>query len=106
MMAEERNIYGEVKSVTGLRDIFRAIRRDVGNARSRQGLTELYKRAGYLITLTYAPSWEERFGRRVAGLRRAAQEEFARTARTINRRAKTIGTDADYDETWGERRAA
>jgi hypothetical protein len=31
-----------------------------------------------------------------------AADEFARTARAINRRAGTIGTDADYDETWGE----
>ena len=105
-MPEDRHIYGEVNSVTGLRNIFRAIRRDVGNARSRETLTELHRRAGYLITLTYSPAWEERFGRKAATLRRAGQDEFARTARKINRRAKAIGTEADYDDTWGKRRAA
>jgi hypothetical protein len=105
-MPEDDNVYGEVNSVSGLRNIFLEIRRDVDKARSRDRLTELHRRAGYLITLTYSSSWEERFGRKAASLRRAGQEEFARTARKINRQAKKIGTDADYDETWGKRRAA
>jgi hypothetical protein len=84
-----------------MRRIFTDIRRDVGHARSRPGLTELYKRAGYLITLTYAPSWDERFGRKAASLRRVGKEEFRKTAKRINRRAAQIGTDADFDEKWG-----
>ncbi len=103
-MAQDTHIYGEVRSKTGLKKIFTEIRRDVENAKSRQDLTELYKRAGYLITLTYAPSWEERFGKEAALLRKVAKEEFGTTARKINRRAEAIGTEADYDETWGDRR--
>jgi hypothetical protein len=103
-MAKDRHIYGEVKSKTGMKVIFREIRQDVQAAKSRQGLTELYKRAGYLITLTHAPSWEEKFGRRSASLRRVAEEEFGTTARKINRRANAIGTEADYDEKWGDGR--
>jgi hypothetical protein len=64
-------------------------------------LTELYRRAGDLITLTRAPSWEEKFGGNAATLRRIAREEFSRTARKINRRARQLGTEADYDEKWG-----
>jgi hypothetical protein len=30
-----------------------------------------------------------------------AEDEFANTARKINRRAEEVGTDPDYDETWG-----
>lgn len=67
-------------------------------------MTELHKRAGYLITLTYAPSWEEKFGGEDAALRDVAKEEFARTAREINLRAAQIGTDANYREEWGKER--
>jgi len=100
-MTEDRHIYGEVNSKTGLRRVFKDIRRDVDNASSRPALTELYKRAGYLITLTHAPSWEEKFGPEAKELRQTGQEEFTRTARKINRRAARIGTEADYDERWG-----
>jgi len=100
-VAEDRHIYGEVNSKTGMKRVFTDIRHDVDAAQSRPGLTELYKRAGYMITLTYAPSWGEKFGRAAAALRRVGQDEFRKTAHKINRRAKAIGTDPDYDEKWG-----
>jgi hypothetical protein len=103
-MAEARHIYGEVHSKTGMKRVFLEIRHDVERARSRPALTELYKRAGYLITLTYAPSWEEKFGRGAASLRKVGEEEFRKTAHRINRRAAQIGTEADYDEKWGKGR--
>lgn len=101
-MAKERRIYGEVNSKTSLKKIFMDIRSDVESARSRPSLTELYKRAGYLITLTHAPSWEEKFGKGVNALRRVGEEEFRKTAKKINSRAKKIGTEADFDEKWGK----
>src|SRR5438309_10262572 len=101
-MAQATHIYGAVDNRTDLEEVFRAIRKDVEQAKSRAGLTELYRRAGYLITLTHAPSWEEKFGAKAASLRKVGEEEFARTARKINRRAKTIGEDANYDERWGD----
>ena len=100
-MAVDRHIYGEVNSKAGMKRIFTDIRRDVADAKSRPSLTELYKRAGYLITLTHAPSWETKFGKQAAALRKVGEEEFGRTARKINRRAAQIGTEADYDEKWG-----
>ena len=103
-MSEDRHIYGEVNSKTGMKRIFTEIRRDVASAKSRPALTELYKRAGYMITLTHAPSWEEKFGRDAAGLRHVGEEEFQKTARKINRQAAKIGTEADYDEKWGSGR--
>ncbi len=97
----ERNIYGKVKNGTDLQKIFRTIRGEVEQARSRPALTELYKRAGYLITLSYTPAWEERLGDQVSQLRDIGKQEFSITARSINRRAEEIGARADYDETWG-----
>ncbi len=101
-MATDRHIYGEVNSKTGMQRIFREIRQDVQTAKSRPALSELYKRAGYLITLTHAPSWEEKFGRNAPGLRHVAEKEFTTTAHKINRRAEQIGTEADYDDKWGK----
>jgi hypothetical protein len=101
-MAHDTHIYGQVKSKTGLHHVFQDIRQDVDGAKTRPALSELYKRAGYLITLTYAPSWEEKFGRKAATLREAARKEFTTTARKINRQAKKIGTEPDYDDKWGK----
>jgi hypothetical protein len=103
-MAHDTHIYGEVKNKTDLKEIFKEIRQDVEKANSRPDLTELYRRAGYLITLTHAPSWEEKFGKEAAQLRKIAEEEFRTTARKINRQAKQIGAEADHDETWGDER--
>src|SRR5919108_5253681 len=101
-MAHDTHIYGEVNSKTGLKNIFMEIRQDVEKAKSRPDLTELYKRAGYLITLTHAPSWKEKFGGEAAELREVGEEEFGITARKINRRAQELGVEADYDEKWGD----
>jgi hypothetical protein len=101
-MAKDRQIYGEINSKTDMKKVLMAIRRDVDQAKSRSALTELYKRAGYLITLTHAPAWKTKFGRDAAALRKVGEEEFGKTARKINRRAKQIGADADYDEKWGD----
>ena len=101
-MAEDRHIYGEVNSKTGLKRVFLDIRHDVENARSRPALTELYKRAGYLITLTHAPSWREKFGSKASRLRKVAEDEFTVTARKVNRRASEIDVEPDYDERWGD----
>jgi hypothetical protein len=103
-MAEDRHIYGEVNSKTGMKRIFMDIRHGIDDAKSRPALTELYKRAGYLLTLTHAPSWEEKFGAKAHSLRAVGTEEFRKTAKKINRRAAQIGTEADYDEEWGSGR--
>jgi hypothetical protein len=101
-MAGDTHIYGEVDNKTDLRKVFSEIRDDVERAKSRSDLTELYRRAGYLITLTKASSWKEKFGDEIDDIREVAEEEFATTARKINRRAEEIGTPAGYDETWGD----
>jgi len=103
-MTHDRHISGKIDSEAGMRQVFSDIRHDVANAGSRPALTELYRRAGYLITLTFAPSWQKKFGPNDVVLRKVAEEEFHKTAREINRRAMRIGTEADYHETWGHER--
>jgi|SRR6056297_291862 len=101
-MAEDRHIYGEIDNKTNLRDVFLQIRKDIEQADSRPALTELYRRAGYLITLSYAQSWQEKFGDEIDEIRDTAEDEFRTTARKLNARAEEIGTEANYDEAWGE----
>jgi hypothetical protein len=102
-MTKDRHIYGEIMSQTGMKRVFNDIRRDIEPARSRPALTELYKRAGYLIALAHAPSWQTKLGHEASKLREVGEDEFRKTARKINRRAAQIGTEADYDHRWGTR---
>lgn len=94
--------YGHVKSKADIDKIFSAIRAEVTHAKSREALTELHRRAGYLITLTYAKSWEEHLGDKAEGVRREAEADFRKIAKLVNSRAETIGVKADYDEAWGK----
>jgi len=100
-MAQDRHVYGEVNSPTGLKHVFRDIRKDVTHAMSRPALSELYKRAGYLITLTHAPAWRKKFGTKASSMRQVAKTEFSSTARKINTRAEAIGAKGDFDTKWG-----
>jgi len=101
-MAQDKHIYGEVDNKSDLKEVFSEIRDDVEKADSRDELTELYRRAGYLITLTNAPSWEDKFGDKIDDIRDTAEDEFSKTARKINGQAEKVGTEADYDEKWGD----
>jgi len=94
--------YGHVASKADIDRIFIGIRDDLSRARSRETLTELYRRAGYLITLTYAPSWEKRFGDQAASLRREAEADFRKLVKSLNAHAEKIGEKGDYDENWGK----
>ena len=97
----KHHIYGEVDSKSDLGKIFSEIRKDIEEAKNRAELTELYKRAGYLITLTYAPSWEKKFGDEAEDLRKFAAAEFTITVNKLNHRANKVGTESDYDDKWG-----
>jgi hypothetical protein len=92
--------YSEIDDKADLRRIFREIREDVEKATTRENLTELYKRTGYMITMTHATPLEEKHDREMKRRREITEAEFASTVRAINNRAKNIGTEADYNENW------
>ena len=93
--------YGAVESAADLDRIFAAIRADVAGAKTRADLTRLYRRAGYLVTLTYSRPWRVKFDAGLPAMREAAMRQFADTVAAINRRATAIGTDPDYADRWG-----
>ena len=83
-----------------LHNVFREIREEVEKAQTRENLTELYKRTGYMITMTHATPVEEKHDREMKRRRETTEREFSRTVQAINKRAKEIGTEADYHENW------
>lgn len=97
---QDRNIYGEVNSLSDLRGINRQIRHEIRNARDRSRVTELKKRSDYLCTLTQAPSWQEKFGKKASRFLDVAKEEDERTTRVANGVAKRRGFDTEY-HAWG-----
>jgi len=98
-MTKDTHTDGEVHE-KDLHKVFQEIREDMERAQSREELTELYKRTGYMITMTHATPFEEKHDREMKRRREIAEREFARTVRMINKRAKEIGTETDYNENW------
>jgi hypothetical protein len=96
----DRNIYGEVNSVTNIREINRKIRDEIRGVRDRAHLTELKKRSDYLCTLTQSPAWQEKFGSKSRRMLAVAKEEDHRTTRLANSVARRNGLGANYDP-WG-----
>jgi hypothetical protein len=94
------NIYGDVNKLGDIRAINREIRSEMERAHSRDQLTELKKRSDYLCTLTYSPSWQEKFGRKSRRLREVAIEEDRRTTRAANRIAESRDLGPEYHP-WG-----
>ena len=98
-MTKDTHTDGEVHE-KDLYQVFREIREDVEKAQSHEELTELYKRTGYMITMTHATPVKEKADRDLQRRREIAEREFSMTVRAINNRAKEIGTNADYNENW------
>jgi hypothetical protein len=92
------HVYGTVESRADLDHIFARIREETAGARTRAELTRLYRRARYLVTLTRSRSWRARFGPDAPAMQAEARRQFRTTVEAINRHARTIGTDADYDD--------
>ena len=97
-----KDILTEVNNRTDLRRIFKEIREDVEKANSREDLNKLYKRTVYMIMMTHASPLDVKSDREMKRRREITEREFARAVRMINRQAKKIGTEADYNEKWDE----
>lgn len=85
---------------TDLRGRFKEIRERVELAQTREELTELYKRSVYMILMTHSSPLDEKTDKEVKRKRELTEREFARTVRLINRQAKKIGIEPDYDDNW------
>ena len=99
-MTKESLIDEMASNPTNVRARFKEIRGALDQAGSQEDLTELYKRSVHMILMTHSSPIDEKHDRDLKRRRETAEREFARTIRMINRRAKKIGLEADYDENW------
>lgn len=99
-MTSETHTHVDGNARTDLRGRFKEIRESVEKAQSKEELTELYKRAVYMILMTHSSPIDEKFDREMRRKRETTEREFTRTVRLINRQAGKIGVEADYDENW------
>jgi hypothetical protein len=99
MMTGERHIHDMESDPTDLRGRFREIRKALEQVGSREELTELYKRSIFMILMTHSSPLDEK-DREMRRRRETTEREFARTVRLINRKAKKLGVEADYNENW------
>src|SRR5215207_5328189 len=79
--------------------IFKEIREVLEKAESKEDLTELYKQAVYMILMTHSSPLDEK-DKEMKRRRESAEREFTRTVRVINRWAKKIGVEPDYNQDW------
>jgi uncharacterized protein YegL len=99
-MTKDTLINEEINSDrTDIRRTFKEIREALEKAASREDLTELYKQTVYMILMTHSTPLDEK-DQEMKRRRQSTEEEFARTVRLINQRAKKIGVQADYSEDW------
>ena len=99
-MARPTNIDNQGNDPTDIRGTFKDIRENVEKVQSKEDLTELYKRSVYMILMTHSSPLDEKVDRDLKRRRETTERDFTRTVRTINRQAKKIGVEADYDEDW------
>jgi hypothetical protein len=91
----------EIHDRKDLQRTFQEIREAIEKAESKEDLTELYKQTVYMILMTHSSPLNEK-DREMKRRRETTEREFGRTVRMINRRAKKIGVEADYNEKWEE----
>jgi uncharacterized protein YegL len=92
----------EVHVTTDVKHTFQEIREAVEKAQSKEDLTELYKQTVYMILMTHSSPIDEKQDKDMRRRREIAESEFARTVQVINKQAKKIGVEADYNENWEE----
>ena len=84
---------------TDVKRTFKEIRDAIEKATSHEDLTELYKQTIYMILMTHSTPLDEK-DRAMKKRREAAEREFARTVRMLNRQARKLSVVANYDEDW------
>jgi hypothetical protein len=92
----------EVHVGTDVRRTFKEIREAVEKAQTKEDLTELYKQTVYMILMTHSSPIDEKHDRDMRRRRQVTEREFASTVHLINKQAKKIGVEADYNENWEE----
>ncbi len=99
-MTEEIHTDVQGNARTDPKGRFSEIRERVELAQTREELTELYKRAIYMILMTHSSPLNSQTDGEMKRKREMTEKEFAQTVHLINEQAKKIGIEPDYDENW------
>src|SRR5215212_7524504 len=91
-----RNIYGDVTKLGDIRENNRQLRHEMAEAETPSQIEVLKRRSDFLCTLTYAPSWQQRFGRKTVRFRTAARQEDVKTTHAANRFARKRGFEPAF----------
>lgn len=90
-----------IESISDMKQVYADIRGEIPEARSRRKLSTIYRQALSVITHSHTATWEKKYGDLLPKLRATAEKEFTKTIKLLNKRAKALGTEPDYDETYG-----
>ena len=93
------SLVNEIHDRKNVSRTFEEIRLVLQKATSGEDLTDLYKQAVYMILMTHSSPVNEK-DQEMKRRRKLTEQEFARTVRLINERAKKIGLEAVYSENW------
>jgi hypothetical protein len=99
-MTSDTHTHVEGNARTDPRGRFKEIRAAAEDAQTKEELTELYKRSVYMILITHSSPINEKVDMDLKRRRETTEREFSRTVHVINKQAKKIGVEADYDENW------
>lgn len=100
MLPKEPHDKNDVNPRTDLRGTFKEIRETIEKAQSKEDLTELYKRSVYMILMTHSSPVDDQLDLELKRKRETTEREFARAVRMINRQAKKLGIEPDYNDDW------
>lgn len=94
-------IYGHISGPTSITKINRQIRNDIEQAGDRSEITELVARSRYLWAIVQGPNLETKLKNKgkYGDTKQRVKDEYNKTAKKANRRAKELGFEANYDIT-------
>ena len=101
-MSETTNIYGEIRSLDELKELYRQLRDEIGKAEDRQKLTEIKERSEYLCNLADNPIWRDEHDRGGLKALDLCKEEDASLAKLLNDRARELVVAGDAYRPWHE----
>ena len=99
-MSETTNIYGEIRSLDEVRELFRQLRDEVSKAEDRQHLTEIKERSEYLCTLADNPVWRDEYDRGGEAALQVCKEGDQEISTLLNERARDLVVGGDAYRPW------
>jgi hypothetical protein len=99
-MPETTNIYGEIKTLDEVENLYRELRKEIALADSRYGLDEIKERSECLATLADNPIWRDGLDRGGREALDIARREDAEISRLLNERGRELNEPGEAYMPW------